>query len=64
MSESVLRDSGMAVALEAMTPLERIAFKLNWVLERVCAALAAGIVLIIWYGVFERYIFPYFLFVT
>jgi len=56
MSESVLRDSGQAVASEAMTPLERIAFKLNWVLERVCAVLAASVVLIIWYGVFERYV--------
>ena len=56
MSESVLRDSGQAVVSAAMTPLERIAFTLNWVLERVCAALAAAIVLIIWYGVFERYV--------
>ncbi len=56
MSESVIRASGQAVALEAMTPLERIAYKLNWVLERVCAALAAAMVLIIWYGVFERYV--------
>ena len=56
MSESLLRDSGQAVALATMTPLERIAFKLNWALERVCAALAAAMVLIIWYGVVERYI--------
>jgi TRAP-type C4-dicarboxylate transport system permease small subunit len=56
MSESVLRDSGQAVVREAMTPLEKIAFTLNWVLERVCAALAAAMVLIIWYGVVERYI--------
>ena len=56
MSESLLRDSGKVVPLEAMTPLEQIAFRLNWVLERVCAALAAGLVLIIWYGVVERYI--------
>jgi TRAP-type C4-dicarboxylate transport system permease small subunit len=56
MSESVLRASGQAVASEDMTVLEKVAFKVNWMLERVCAALAAGIVLIIWYGVFERYI--------
>ncbi len=56
MSESVLRDSGRAVAPRDMTPLEKIAFKLNWVLERVCAALAAAMVLIIWYGVVERYV--------
>ena len=56
MSESILRTSGQAVAFEAMTPLERIAFKVNWVLERVCAALAAAMILIIWYGVVERYI--------
>ena len=30
MSESVLRDSGQAVASAAMTPLERVAFALNW----------------------------------
>jgi len=56
MSESVIRDSGQAVAPEAMTPLERIAYQLNWVLERICAALAAFMVLIIWYGVVERYL--------
>ena len=56
MSESLLRGSGQAVAPEDMTLLEQIAFKLNWVLERVCAALAAVLVLIIWYGVFERYV--------
>lgn len=39
-----------------MSPLEKIAFKVNWVLERVCAALAAVMILIIWYGVVERYI--------
>jgi TRAP-type C4-dicarboxylate transport system permease small subunit len=39
-----------------MTPVEKIAFKVNWVLERVCAALAAAMILIIWYGVVERYI--------
>jgi TRAP-type C4-dicarboxylate transport system permease small subunit len=55
-SESLLRGSGQAVAPEAMTPLERIAYRVNWVLERVCAALAAGMVLIVWFGVFERYV--------
>jgi TRAP-type C4-dicarboxylate transport system permease small subunit len=56
MSESVLRNSGRAVMPQGMTALEIIAFKLNWVLERVCAGLAAAMVLIIWYGVVERYI--------
>jgi TRAP-type C4-dicarboxylate transport system permease small subunit len=39
-----------------MTALERIAYRVNWILERVCAALAAGMVLIVWFGVFERYV--------
>ncbi len=56
MSESLLRASGEAVSTEAMTPLERMAFRLNWALERACAALAAAMVLIIWYGVVERYL--------
>lgn len=57
MSESLLRASGQAVSPDDMTPLEKIAFRVNWVLERVCAALAAAMVLIIWYGVVERYVF-------
>ena len=56
MSESVLRASGQAVSPDVMTPLEKIAFQINWALERVCAALAAAMVLIIWYGVADRYI--------
>ena len=56
MSESLLRASGKAVSLGDMTALERVAFKLNWVLERVCAALMAALILIIWLGVFDRYI--------
>ena len=56
MSESLLRASGQAVSPEAMTPLEKMAFRINWALERVCAALAAAMVLIIWYGVVERYV--------
>jgi TRAP-type C4-dicarboxylate transport system permease small subunit len=57
MSESLLRASGQAVAAEAMrTPLERIAFKVNWILERVCAGLVGAMVLIVWFGVFERYV--------
>lgn len=56
MSESLLRASGQAVAFKDMTPLERIAYKVNWVLERACAALAAAMILIVWFGVFERYI--------
>jgi TRAP-type C4-dicarboxylate transport system permease small subunit len=37
---------------------ERFAFRLNWINERLCAALVAGTVVIVWFGVFERYIFP------
>jgi TRAP-type transport system small permease protein len=56
MSESLLRSSGQAVSAAEMTPLEKVAFQVNWVLERVCAALAAAMVLIVWFGVFERYV--------
>ncbi len=38
------------------TPLENFAHKVNWVLERACAGLVAAMVLIIWFGVFERYV--------
>jgi TRAP-type C4-dicarboxylate transport system permease small subunit len=37
---------------------EKFAFRLNWINERICAALVAGTVVIVWFGVFERYIFP------
>jgi TRAP-type C4-dicarboxylate transport system permease small subunit len=56
MSESLLRSSGQAVSSAEMTPLERLAYKVNWVLERVCAGLAAAMILIVWFGVFERYV--------
>ena len=56
MSESLLRASGRGASPEDLSALERVAFRLNWVLERVCAALAAAMVLIVWYGVFARYI--------
>ncbi|MDR1488890.1 MAG: TRAP transporter small permease [Desulfovibrio sp.] len=36
---------------------ERFAYRLNWINERVCAALVAATVIIVWFGVFERYIF-------
>jgi TRAP-type C4-dicarboxylate transport system permease small subunit len=36
---------------------ERIAFRVNWFNERVCALLAAGTVATVWFGVVERYIF-------
>jgi TRAP-type C4-dicarboxylate transport system permease small subunit len=51
MSESLLRSSGQAVSAAEMTPLERLAYGVNWVLERLCA-----MVLIVWFGVFERYV--------
>jgi TRAP-type C4-dicarboxylate transport system permease small subunit len=56
MSESLLRSSGQAVSSAEMNPLEKIAYQVNWVLERVCAGLAAAMVLIVWFGVFERYV--------
>ena len=36
---------------------ERIAFRLNWVNERLCALLVAATVITVWFGVVERYIF-------
>ena len=36
---------------------ERFAFRLNWINERLCAVLVAGTVVIVWFGVVERYIF-------
>jgi TRAP-type C4-dicarboxylate transport system permease small subunit len=36
---------------------ERFAFRLNRINERVCAALVAGTVLIVWFGIVERYVF-------
>jgi TRAP-type C4-dicarboxylate transport system permease small subunit len=57
MSESLLRTSDdVAASGDLRTPLERIAHRLNWLLERVCAALVAAMVLIVWFGVFERYV--------
>ncbi len=35
--------------------LDRLAFLVNWVLERVCALLVGMMVLVIWFGVLERY---------
>lgn len=35
---------------------ERFAFRLNWINERVCAALVATMILIVWFGIIERYI--------
>ncbi len=35
--------------------LETAAYRLNWVVERICALLVAGMVLVIWFGVIERY---------
>ena len=36
---------------------ERFAYRLNWINERVCAALVAGTVVIVWFGIVERYVF-------
>lgn len=35
---------------------EQFAHRLNWINERVCAALVAGTVIVVWFGVVERYI--------
>lgn len=35
---------------------ESFAFRLNWFNERVCAALVAGTVIIVWFGIVERYV--------
>ena len=35
---------------------EKFAFRLNWVNERVCAALVAGTVITVWFGIVERYV--------
>jgi TRAP-type C4-dicarboxylate transport system permease small subunit len=35
---------------------EGFAFRLNWINERACAALVAGTVIIVWFGIVERYI--------
>lgn len=35
--------------------LDTAAYRLNWVVERICALLVAGMVLVIWFGVIERY---------
>ena len=43
----------VAVALS----LEQFAYRLNKVIEVCCAALAAAMILIIWFGVIERYVF-------
>jgi TRAP-type C4-dicarboxylate transport system permease small subunit len=36
---------------------ESFAFRLNRINERICAALVAGTVVIVWFGIVERYIF-------
>jgi TRAP-type C4-dicarboxylate transport system permease small subunit len=36
---------------------ENVAFRLNWINERVCALLVAATVTTVWFGVVERYLF-------
>ncbi|BCL62478.1 hypothetical protein DGMP_31710 [Desulfomarina profundi] len=43
------------MAEKKRTLLDRAAHRLNWVVERICALLVAGMVLVIWFGVVERY---------
>ncbi|WP_457578014.1 TRAP transporter small permease [Desulfomarina sp.] len=35
--------------------IDTAAYRVNWVVERICALLVAGMVLVIWFGVIERY---------
>ncbi len=37
---------------------ERLSSRVNWVVERICAALAVILVLDVWLGVFVRYVWP------
>ncbi|MBN1957426.1 MAG: TRAP transporter small permease [Desulfuromonadales bacterium] len=37
------------------TALDRFAYRLNWTVERVCALLIGVMVVVIWFGVIERY---------
>jgi TRAP-type C4-dicarboxylate transport system permease small subunit len=39
------------------TPLQAFAYRLNWVVERICALLVGLMVLVIWFEVVERYFF-------
>jgi TRAP-type C4-dicarboxylate transport system permease small subunit len=40
---------------EKQSPLQRFAYRLNWAIERVCALLVGVMVVVIWFGVVERY---------
>lgn len=40
---------------EKQSPLFTIATRLNWVVERICALLVGVMVMVIWFGVIERY---------
>jgi len=35
--------------------VERFSFRLNYVLERICALLVAGMIGVVWFGILERY---------
>ena len=39
------------------TPLQAFAYRLNWVVERICALLVGLMVIVIWFEVVERYFF-------
>lgn len=39
------------------SPLQTFAYRLNWVVERICALLVGLMVLVIWFEVVERYFF-------
>lgn len=39
------------------TQLETLARRINWLVERICALLVGTMVLVIWFGVVERYFF-------
>lgn len=37
------------------SPLQRVAYRLNWLVERICALLVGLMVVVIWFEVVERY---------
>jgi TRAP-type C4-dicarboxylate transport system permease small subunit len=45
----------MSMAETRRSSLQRFASRVNWVVERVCALLVGLMVLVIWFGVVERY---------
>jgi len=40
---------------EKQSVMDIFAYRLNWVVERLCALLVGTMVVVIWFGVVERY---------